>query len=223
MSLTTNGSRLFTTITNSSDPAYNGDSHQDRVTAYSVNTSGQLVQEWQTDVGSDKSFFGLSYGGNGYVYGVDAGDGGTGDIWAFDAVTGAATSLGAYQALGTDRWDYYLPGAGTFGTAVDGDNLYIVGTGGYLSVFTLDTPTSLSGQADYDIGADLIANGVNSPADSVALLGVAAHNDFLWISFEADNEYNMNHRVAGYVIPEPATVGLLALGIGGLLLRRKRG
>ena len=106
---------------------------------------------------------------------------------------------------------------------MDGDQLYIVGTGGYLSVFTLDTPTSLSGQKDYDIGADLIANGVNSPAGSVALLGVAAYNDFLWISFEANDDYpTMNHRVAGYLVPEPATLALMGLGGVFALIRRRR-
>ena len=223
-SLTTNGTYLFTTITNSSDPSFNGDSHQDRVTAYSLNASNQLVQQWQTDVGSNKSIYGLSYGGNGYVYGVDAADGGTGTIWAFDAGTGTATALASYRSPGTDRWNFYTPGAGTFGTAVDGDWLYIVGTGGYLSVFHLDTPASLSGRQDFDIGADLIANGVQSPNKPVALTGVAADNNFLWIAFEADDDYDspgMNHRVVGYLVPEPGTMALLGLGGLGVLWRRR--
>lgn len=223
------------------------------VHAYSVREQGNsgnftFDEEWVTDVNDEPDvvnanprFRGLAYGNNGFVYGVDTGDGGAGSVWAFDVTDGTATKVVDYvDPAGTGNSflgeSIMLPepisGFGVIVRQAQDENdvpvdeLIIVGSGGFLSTFELTTPTSAdpNSQEDFDIADELnLDQGVDVALYGAALDGGRTDPDhFLWLSFETSDEQN-NRRVAGFAIinPEPSSLAIFAVGTMWLVGRRR--
>ncbi len=210
------------------------------VHAYQVNNIGsgfELDEFWSSDISSasdntDPRFRGLAYGGNGFVYGIDTGNGGAGSVWAFDVTDGTATKVTDYidpkdDGTGTNLSFLGEPYQG-FGAVVHQDELFVVGTGGTISVFELTDPTTVGDRTDFDLGQALLDAGAAESTD-VALYGIAldgdgpgGETDFMWLSYESAGE-TPNRRVAGFTIvnPEPSTLGLL-LGAACLMASSRR-
>lgn len=234
-------------FTNESDPTDN----RGTIHAFEVNNMGgnfELDPFWSTDVTTisnpsvniDPRFNGVAYGGNDFVYAVDTGNGGVGSVWAFDVTDGTATKVTDYVdpkdpdgmgSTGTELSFLGEPFQG-FGAIVNQDELFVVGTGGVISVFELTSPITVGDRTDFDIGPALFAAGAAESTD-VALFGIAIDGDgpggaedFLWLSYESADE-RPNRRVAGFVLvnPEPGTLGLLlgALCLVGASGRRRAG
>lgn len=247
-SVATDGVRLFTNeSTNANAGAASGG--RDTVHGFTI-TSGPAVPfvlaapAWVTDIGPrpdrvnpNPRFRGLAYGGNGFVYGMDTGDGGSGSIWAFDRLSGAATKVTDYgDPAGPDTINFLGEVNSGFGVIVHHGQLYVVGSGGYLTAFDLTTPTTVSNRRDFNFAQMLFDSGA-AESPQVALFGAAADgdgpdgdHDFLWLSYESLGE-RPNRRIAGFSFefppfsstaphtPEPSSALLLAAGIAVMLRR----
>ena len=203
-------------FTNESGPG----SNTARVHAYEVQSNivdFTLNHAWTTDVAThpdlvnpDPRFRGLAYGENGFVYGVDTGNGGSGSVWAFDITDGAATKVTDFtDADGTG--DSFLvagidPVSGDpifepiqgFGAMAHEDELWVFGNSGQVSAFDLASPTTVGDRTDLDFGQMLFDAGAAENPD-VAIFGMAADDDTVWVSYESRGE-GSNRRIGIFSI-----------------------
>jgi len=165
----------------------------------------------------------LSFSSNGVV-GFDAAQ-----TFDFDVVLAAAPTVVINQRWGTDVFPGGPAGGGLAAGEVTADNVtglnafrVVTGTG-ILNANTGD-PTFLDTGYDADADAFLFAsvdvtaagNGVTSLEAAIGAIGIVHDNAAIDPSFGAAN------ITVGAAIPEPTSAGLLALGLVGLVARRRR-
>lgn len=185
---------------------------------------------WSTDISNhpdvvnpNPGFRGVAYGDNGFLYAVDTGRGGDGSVWAFNIADGTPTKITDYtDAAGTgdsflvgglnpDGSPIFEPIAG-YGSIVHDDELWVFGNSGFVSAFEMTSPTTVGTRTDLDFGALLFDAGAAESTD-VAIYGMAAEDDTVWLSYEARGE-RPSRRVAVLTI-DPAIINAVAGDLDG--------
>ncbi len=208
-SLTVDGSLLISNESSSSG-------NTARVHAFNVQNfldDFTLNHAWTADVtghpdlvNTQPRFRGIANGSNGFAYGVDTGNGGSGSVWAFDLTDGTPTKVIDYlDPADTTGSDVSFLGETYqgFASIVHDGELWVAGTGGFISSFDLTSPTSVdpASRVDVDFTQLLVdAGAAEEPADpntdpAVAIYGIAAEGETLWVSYESKGE-TPNRRVA---------------------------
>ena len=171
----------------------NDDGSRDHIHAYSVVNAAAnfiLTEEWDAALPDGHRVRGLSYHpGSGYLYMHNGGDSAGTTLYAIDASDGTVTSMGTHAGEPL-----------VYQVLRRGDELLVFGTSDMLSVYELTSDTTIGGlkqQIDLGLGD---------------IYGAAIINDYLFVA-------SAGSKLSAFqLVPEPGSMVLMALGIGGLLL-----